>query len=222
MRSTILPNPSQLVIGAGIRRVAGSTPTGDTTHPLSSSTPLPCIVPDHTRPCPISIFERVIPWSELAVLPSSVPRSIIKLSDEGWLGVDERSTKGASGTGLPMVISTRLPSSTQRKVRKSVMDVEGDDDDGSIAWPRPTCLNLREYQRPLCHSPHPTPQSPSALLKIQTSRGNCPSSLNVRTGMLTSVIGTLGRGTRMTPTVVSRLPAVCFTAPLHVRCTHLG
>jgi len=48
MRSTILPNPSQPVIGAGIRRVAGSTLTGDTTHPLPSSTPLPCIVPDHT------------------------------------------------------------------------------------------------------------------------------------------------------------------------------
>ena len=133
MRSTILPNPSQLVIGAGIRSVTGSTLTGDTTHPLPSSTPLPCIVPDHTRPCPISIFERVIPWSELAVLLSSVPRSIIKLSDEGWLGVDERSTKGASGTGLPMVVSTRLPSSTQRKVRKSVMDIEGDDNDDSIA-----------------------------------------------------------------------------------------
>jgi len=37
MRSTILPNPSQPVIGAGIRRVAGSTLTGDATRCLFPS-----------------------------------------------------------------------------------------------------------------------------------------------------------------------------------------
>ena len=41
-----------------------------------------------------SIFERVIPWSELAVFLSSVPRSIIKLSDE------------AAGSREPSIITT--------------------------------------------------------------------------------------------------------------------
>ena len=47
-----------------------------------------------------SIFERVIPWGELAVFLSSVPRSVIKLSDEA-AGSREPSIITAGCTPLP-------------------------------------------------------------------------------------------------------------------------